>query len=135
MTHPAADDALSLTISKDFRFEAAHRFTHMPADHPFSRLHGHSFEGTVTLEGAPAADTGFVHDFWALDDVLARALEGLDHGLLNDVPGLENPSLENIARLLFQRIAPHAPGLVAVEVRRPSCGERAIVRRLGKETT
>lgn len=129
MTRDADEDTLTLTIAKDFRFEAAHRFGHMPADHPFSRLHGHSFEGTVTLEGAASEETGFVHDFWALDALIAQALDGLDHSLLNDTPGLENPSLENIARLLFARMAPLAPGLAAVEVRRPSCGERACVRR------
>jgi len=59
--------ALVLEISKDFTFDAAHHFTHKDANHPFSRLHGHSFAGTVTLSGARAADSGMVRDFWEID--------------------------------------------------------------------
>lgn len=121
--------ALVLEISKDFTFDAAHHFTHKDANHPFSRLHGHSFAGTVTLSGARAAESGMVRDFWEIETELAKVRGQLDHRLLNEVEGLENPSLEAIAHWVFERLDAALPGLVSVEIRRPSCGERALVRR------
>lgn len=125
----ATDTGLILEIEKTFSFEAAHHFSHMPEGHPFSRLHGHSFEGTVTVRGAADAQSGFVHDTWALDAVIREALEGFDHGYLNDIADLPTPSLENIAATLFKRLDAKLAGLACVEVRRPSCGEAARVRR------
>jgi 6-pyruvoyltetrahydropterin/6-carboxytetrahydropterin synthase len=119
----------TLEISKDFTFDAAHHFGHMDAGHPFSRLHGHSFAGTVTLRGHPAADSGMVRDFWEIETEIAKLRDQLDHRLLNDVEGLENPSLEAIAAWMFKRLDPVLPGLTAVEIRRPSCGEKAVMRR------
>jgi len=116
---------LTLEISKDFTFDAAHHFEHKDADHPFSRLHGHSFAGTVTLTGARA----MIKDFWEIEAEIAKLRDALDHRLLNEVPGLENPSLENIAHWVFERLDQALPGLSSVEIRRPSCGEKAVVRR------
>ncbi|OAB55929.1 6-pyruvoyl tetrahydrobiopterin synthase [Leptolyngbya valderiana BDU 20041] len=120
---------LTLTISKDFTFDAAHHFAHKDADHPFSRLHGHSFQGTVTLTGAREADSGMVRDFWEIEAELSKIRDQLDHRLLNEVDGLENPSLENIAHWVFERLDAVLPGLVSVEIRRPSWGEKALVKR------
>lgn len=120
---------LALEISKDFTFDAAHHFGHKDADHPFSRLHGHSFAGTVTLEGKAASESGMVRDFWEIEAEIKALRDQLDHRLLNDVEGLEHPSLEAIATWVFERLDTKLPGLVAVEIRRPSCGEKAVVRR------
>ncbi|MEO1039999.1 MAG: 6-carboxytetrahydropterin synthase [Pseudomonadota bacterium] len=116
-------------ISKDFAFDAAHHFEHKDAAHPFSRLHGHSFAGTVTLEGAPAGESGMVKDFWEIDQEIAKLRDQLDHRLLNEVEGLSHPSLEVIAAWVFDRLDSVLPGLVCVEIRRPSCGEKASVSR------
>lgn len=116
-------------ISKDFTFDAAHHFEHKAADHPFSRLHGHSFAGTVTLECAPAGDSGMVKDFWEIEAEIARVRDQLDHRLLNEVDGLARPSLEEIAAWVFDRLETALPGLISVEIRRPSCGEKAVVTK------
>ncbi|KAA5804470.1 6-carboxytetrahydropterin synthase [Alkalicaulis satelles] len=121
--------AFVLEISKDFTFDAAHHFSHKDAAHPFSRMHGHSFAGTVTLSGAPASESGMVRDFWEIDAQIAKVRDQLDHRLLNEVEGLEHPSLEAIARWVFEKLDPVLPGLVSVEIRRPSCGEKAVLRR------
>ena len=120
---------LRLEISKDFTFDAAHYFRFKDGEHPFSRMHGHSFAGTVTLSGEPAAESGMVKDFWEIDAEIAKLRDQLDHRLLNEVEGLEHPSLEALARWVFERLDPVLPGLIAVEIRRPSCGEKAVVRR------
>jgi len=116
-----------IEISKDFKFEAAHYFSHKPDEHPFARLHGHSFEGTVTLSGPLKDESGWVKDFWKIEETVKAITGKLDHVLLNEVEGLERPSLEAIAAWIFDRLEDQLPGLVAVEVRRPSCGERAKV--------
>jgi 6-pyruvoyltetrahydropterin/6-carboxytetrahydropterin synthase len=117
-----------LEITKDFTFEAAHYFEHEAKDHPFARLHGHSFAGSVTLAGEPN-DKGWIKDTWKIEQIVAKVIDQLDHRLLNEVAGLDKPSLENICAWLFDRLEADLPGLVAVEVGRPSCGERAVLRR------
>ena len=117
-----------LEITKVFTFEAAHYFEHEAADHPFARLHGHSFAGSVTLAGEPN-DKGWIKDTWKIEQIVAKVIDQLDHRLLNEVDGLDKPSLENLCAWLFDRLQADLPGLVAVEVGRPSCGERAVLRR------
>ncbi len=115
-----------LEISKDFRFEAAHYFGHKPQGHAFRRIHGHSFEGSVTLSGEASDETGWVRDLVEIGEIVDRMThDELDHRMLNEIAGLENPSLENLCAWIFDRLSDALPGLTAVEVRRPSCGERA----------
>jgi 6-pyruvoyltetrahydropterin/6-carboxytetrahydropterin synthase len=47
----------------------------------------------------------------------------LDHGLLNDRPGLESPTLERICLYFADRLTPQFPGLSRVVVSRPTIGE------------
>ena len=120
---------LLFEVEKDFQFEAAHYFGE--GDDPAQRqLHGHSFAGTVRIVGDPRDETGWIRDLWKIQAVLdAKVVRVLDHALLNEVQGLERPALEQIARWVFARLEPELPGLDMVEVRRPTLGERARVRR------
>ena len=120
---------LTFEIEKDFQFEAAHYFGHADANDLFKKVHGHSFAGTVTIEGAAQQDKGWIRDLWKIDQIIQKTIEPLDHSLLNQVEGLEQPALEQIAKWVFERLEPQLPGLSCVEVRRPSCGERARARR------
>ena len=72
---------------------------------------------------------GWVKDFWEIEDAIKDVVDLIDHRLLNEVEGLEKPSLEALARFVFDRLLPKLPGLVAVEIRRPSCGEKAVLRQ------
>ena len=116
-------------ITKNFAFEAAHYFEHKPDGHPFRRIHGHSFAGSVTLAGDPKAESGWIKDFWKIEEAVNEVVGEIDHRLLNEIEGLEQPSMERIALWLFDRLEPKLPGLIAVEVRRPSCGEKAVARK------
>ncbi len=118
---------LTVSICKRFQFEAAHSFGHKDADHPHSRLHGHSFEGYVTVSGPISEDGGFIRDLWDLDAIIAECTADFDHAFLNDIPDLPTASLENVAATIFHRLFSKVPGLKAVEIRRPSCGESAKV--------
>ena len=65
----------------------------------------------------------------AIDAELKKITGELDHRLLNEVEGLEHPSLEDIAMWVFNKLDPVLTGLVSVEIRRPSWGEKAVVKR------
>jgi 6-pyruvoyltetrahydropterin/6-carboxytetrahydropterin synthase len=112
-------------IEKDFQFEAAHYFGHADANDLFKKVHGHSFRGTVIVRGDAQEEKGWVRDLWKIEAIVKEVVAPLDHALLNDVEGLEQPALEQIAAWIYERLAPRLPGLYCVEVGRPSCGERA----------
>lgn len=55
-------------------------------------------------------------DFADIKAAFAPLLERLDHVYLNDVPGLENPTAEAIARWIYDQLQPRLPGLYSVEI-------------------
>ncbi|GJL95451.1 MAG: 6-carboxy-5,6,7,8-tetrahydropterin synthase [Hyphococcus sp.] len=115
-----------MRIVKSINFDAAHYLDHDPDARPYARLHGHSFTMDVEIEGAPDADTGWVVDFGDVADALEEVREALDHRLLNEVEGLERPTLENICQWAAARLKPNFSGLKQVRVSRPSNGEMCI---------
>ena len=115
-----------MRIYKEFRFEAAHFLPTAPVGSPNARVHGHSFRARVTIDGVPRADTGYVFHFDELAQTMAEAQDALDHRLLNEVEGLEAPTLERIAIWLWNRLQNRVPGLAEIEIARDSCGEGAI---------
>lgn len=107
-------------ISYEFWFDAAHQFLHMPVGHKYRGLHGHSFRVELAVRGTPDATTGFVVDFAELEAAGEAMRERLDHRFLNEIEGLENPSLEHIARFIWAELQPRFAGLARVAVRRDS---------------
>ena len=105
-----------MEISKTFRIEAAHRLPNLPAAHTCSRLHGHSVQIQIHVEGPLDPQLGWVMDFADLKAAFKPLFEVLDHHYLNDVPGLENPTSENLARWVWDRLKPDLPLLSAVTV-------------------
>lgn len=105
-----------MEIFKVFQIEAAHRLPAVPAGHKCSRLHGHSFRIEVRVRGPVATDAGWVMDFADLKAVFQPLFERLDHHYLNEIPGLENPTSENLARWLWQRLRPQLPQLSEIVV-------------------
>jgi 6-pyruvoyltetrahydropterin/6-carboxytetrahydropterin synthase len=94
---------LQTRIGRTYRFESAHHLPLVPEGHRCRNLHGHNYRVTVTLRGKPDG-RGFVKDFTEIDALMAPLLERVDHRLLNDVEGLENPTAEIIAAWFFARI-------------------------------
>ena len=124
-----AKAGLNFHIEKDFQFEASHYFEHEDANELFKKIHGHSFKGTICITGPAQDDKGWIRDLWKIEQIVNETIKPLDHAILNDVDGLEQPALEQIAKWVFARLEPQLPGLTFVEVGRPSCGERARVVR------
>jgi 6-pyruvoyltetrahydropterin/6-carboxytetrahydropterin synthase len=115
-------------ISKTAAFDAAHRLPGGPADGPYTRLHGHSFQVEATLRGSATASHGWVEDLGQLDAALKEAAAELDHTLLNEHAGLESPTLETLCLWFADRLEGHFGGLAKVVVSRPSVGERCELR-------
>ena len=110
-------------ITKAAAFDAAHYLALGPEDGRYRRVHGHSFKVEATVRGHAQAEAGWVADLGALDAALTATAEALDHGMLNEHPGLEMPTLENLCLYFAGKLKPAFPGLSRVTVSRPSVGE------------
>lgn len=108
--------AATVDIFKEFVFEAAHRLPNVVPGHKCSRLHGHSFRIAIQISGDVGAQSGWVRDFGDLKTAFAPLYEQLDHNYLNDIPGLENPTSENIARWVWQKLKGQLPELSEIRV-------------------
>ena len=105
-----------MEIFNRFTLEAARRLPKLPPEHPCSRLHGHSFQIEIHVTGPLDPELGWVVDFADIQRAWQPVHAALDHRCLNDVPGLENPTSEHLARWLWQRLKPELPGLSQVQV-------------------
>lgn len=106
-----------MEIYKTFRIEAAHKLPNVPPGHKCGRLHGHSFEICVHVEGPVGEQTGWVRDFADIKQAFAPIDQQLDHNYLNDIEGLENPTSENLAIWVWQRLKPALANLSQVAVK------------------
>lgn len=105
-----------MEIFRKFRIEAAHRLPNVPDGHKCARLHGHSFQITIHICGPVESESGWVMDFADLKRIFQPLYEQLDHHYLNDVEGLQNPTSENLAKWVWERLHPGVPGLTKVVV-------------------
>jgi len=105
-----------MKISQAFTFEAAHRLPNVPQTHRCHRMHGHSYRIEIVLDGPVDPHTGFVVDFFDIEDVFGPLLKRLDHYCLNEISGLENPTAENIAIWIWERTKPRLAQLSSVRV-------------------
>lgn len=102
-----------MRISKRFRFEAAHRLPRYRG--PCFELHGHSYELHVTLEMPVDPETGMTVDFFQLEAAVKEIILGrLDHKNINDT--LDNPTAENIAVWIWERLKPEFPALQEIRL-------------------
>ena len=70
-------------------------------------LHGHNFDVEVSLAAADLNKEGLLIDFRILKEWTDEILDGLDHKHLNYLPYFKdkNPSAENLARFIYDRIS------------------------------
>ncbi|RAO15016.1 6-carboxytetrahydropterin synthase QueD [Micromonospora noduli] len=98
-----------MEIYREFTFEAAHRLPRVPDGHKCARLHGHSYNVQVHVRGDVDPATGWVMDFAEIKKAFRPLHDQLDHYYLNDVPGLDNPTSENLARWIWERLIDQLP--------------------------
>ena len=105
-----------MDIFKVFTVEAAHRLPHVPEGHKCARRHGHSFRIELHLSGPVHPQAGWVMDFADVKAAFKPIYERLDHHYLNDIPGLENPTSEQLAKWIWDQAKPLLPLLSAIVV-------------------
>lgn len=115
-----------MRIYKEFTFEAAHFLPCAPEGHPNARIHGHSFRVRITVDGEPDLETGLLIHFDDLKHALDDLRGTLDHNFLNNIEGLENPTLELISKWLWDRLHNRVPGLAEIIISRDSCHEGCV---------
>jgi 6-pyruvoyltetrahydropterin/6-carboxytetrahydropterin synthase len=102
-------------LTRDYRFEAAHFLPRVPEGHKCRRMHGHSYQVRVTIEEEIDPELGWLMDFAAVDEVVEPVIAEIDHRVLNEIAGLDNPTSELLAVWLWKRLAGRMP-LAEVEV-------------------
>ena len=103
-------------LTREFRFEAAHRLPKVPANHKCGRMHGHSYRVVLTVAGPVDAGTGWLVDFAEIARAFEPVQAALDHRTLNEVAGLENPTAELLAAWIWKFVRAALPSLAAVGV-------------------
>jgi 6-pyruvoyltetrahydropterin/6-carboxytetrahydropterin synthase len=112
---------MSYELRRRYRIQSAHRLPLVAPEHPCARTHGHTYEIELAVTGT-LDDHGWVSDYADIDRAAEPTIAVLDHTLLNDIDGLENPTSEHLARWLWQHLDPLLPGLTAVAVsENPDC--------------
>mgnify|MGYP001552428997 CR=1 FL=1 len=101
--------AMRTRLERTYRFEAAHFLPNVPPGHKCARMHGHSYEIGIAIEGEVDPDRGWVMDFAAIDEHVTPIIKQLDHRVLNEIDGLANPTSELLAVWLWKVLAPLLP--------------------------
>ena len=103
-------------LVKDFRFEAAHWLPNVAEGHKCRRVHGHSFRGEVAVRGPLDPKFGWVIDFAELKRAVDPLVDRLDHHMLNEIAGLENPTAELLAIWIWRELVAQLPMLHRVTI-------------------
>lgn len=112
---------MKVKVSRRAHFNAAHRLYR--SDWSFEKnesvfgkcnnpkFHGHNYDLIVSVTGEIDQETGYVMDMKTLKDLIKEHVERhFDHKNLNlDVPEFQelNPTAENIAVVIFDKLRPH----------------------------
>lgn len=105
-----------MEIFKQFTFDSAHFLPNVPLEHKCRHVHGHTYRLLVYLEGDLDPHIGWVMDFSDVKRVIDPIVKSIDHKMLNDIEGLENPTCERIAVWLWNKIKPDLPLLSKIEL-------------------
>lgn len=107
---------MRVRLVKTFTFEAAHFLPSFPEGHKCRRMHGHSFKVDVAVEGEIPEGRHYLIDYGEIKAATDPVYEQLDHRCLNEIRGLENPTSEEIARWLWERLRPKLSLLAEIVV-------------------
>ena len=114
---------MQFTVSQRFFFDAAHTLKREIKAEGSRRIHGHTYHAEVWLAGPRNPDTGMVIDLGLLRRRLDEVRELLDHHMLDEVPGLGAPTLENLCLFIANEMPDFSPRLSRVRVWREALGD------------
>jgi 6-pyruvoyltetrahydropterin/6-carboxytetrahydropterin synthase len=105
---------MEVELIKTFSFSAAHSLPCVPPGHRCGGMHGHTYRVDIHATGQVDPATGWLMDYGDLKRIVEPIVDALDHQNLNEIPGLANSTSEQIAKYLWDKIAPQIPALSAV---------------------
>ena len=105
-----------MIIFKEFNFDSAHFLPNVPDGHKCKEIHGHTYRLILYFEGKIDVQFGWLIDFAEIKEVVDPIINNIDHKLLNNIEGLENPTCEAIAIWLWDNIKPTIPLLNRIEL-------------------
>ena len=101
-----------MEVFRQFRFHAARHLPNLNDEHICKQIHGHTFNLTVYVEGEIDNKTGFVIDFFTIDQIFNKnILPLIDHKLLNEIDGLSNPTSEILCKWIWNKLSNKINGL------------------------
>ena len=109
-------------LSIAFHLEVAHWMPNFPQNHINARVHGHSYTCEAIFEGLMFEKTGMLLDFEEAKQQIDLVAQKFDHRMLNDVSGLEQPTSERLAMVLYAELKIKFPELVHIHLCRPTLG-------------
>lgn len=114
---------MTYEVSQRFFFDAAHTLERSIDAQSSARVHGHTYLAEVAVAGNPEP-SGMVIDLGELRVALGALREKLDHHLLDEVPGLGKPTLENLCRFIAEYGQAAGFAVSRVSVWREGIGDR-----------
>ena len=101
-----------MEVFRTFRFHAARHLPNLDDSHICKKIHGHTFNLTVHVKNEINPKTGFVIDFFDIDEIVnSKVIINIDHKLLNDISTLSNPTSEHICIWIWEKLQNKIPGL------------------------
>lgn len=105
---------MRVELVKEFYVESAH--SNPKAQGKAAQLHGHSLTIEVIIEGEVDPELGWLIDFGDIKRAFEPIERQLDHGVVNEIAGLADPSLSGLARWIRAQLAPALDNLKDVRV-------------------
>lgn len=95
-----------MLVYKRFSLECAHWLPNVPDDHKCKRLHGHSYQVELGIGGVVDTRTRWIMDYADVAAAWQVVHDALDHRCLNEVPGLANPTCEELLMWIVGALRP-----------------------------
>jgi 6-pyruvoyltetrahydropterin/6-carboxytetrahydropterin synthase len=97
------------TLTRTVEFDSAHQLRDYVGK--CANLHGHTYKLAVSVQGEKLDKAGMVYDFVDMKRLLKEVSDELDHHFINEIAPFDeiNPTAENVAAYIYQRLAPRLP--------------------------
>lgn len=115
---------MKFELTQEFYFESAHTLNREIDTDASRRIHGHTYHAEVSVSGVPDPTTGMLIDLAKLQLLIGDVRDQLDHRLLDDVAGLEVPTLERLCEYIARSLTPALPMLTKISISRRASGDK-----------
>tara|TARA_Y100001970_G_C14182709_1_gene830732 strand:- start:1457 stop:1813 length:357 start_codon:yes stop_codon:yes gene_type:complete len=106
-----------MIIYREYYINSARFLPNLEDNHICSQLHGHTYNIKISVKGPIDPISGFVIDAFEIDKYFKKVHKEIDHKLLNEIKGLENPTSENICIFVWKRLITDIPNLYQIEIK------------------